>query len=210
MIIINADDFGRTRTETDVAVACYNAGSITSATAMVFMADSERAAEVAQESAIDLGLHLNLSQPFTGQVKSRMLLDYHDRIVRFITSTRYSRCIYNPALRRQFQYTYQTQFDEFMRLYGRKPSHVDGHHHTHLCTNILLDKIIPPKEKVRRSFSFKPGDKNIFNRAYRRAVDSVLVRNYKSTDFFFLWQTACNTIAWRTSLNFQRLRLSNS
>ncbi len=193
MIIINADDFGRTRTETEVALACYKAGSITSATAMVFMADSDRAAEVAQESAIDLGLHLNLSQLFTGKVKSRMLLDCHDRIVRFITSTRYSRCIYHPALRRHFQYTFQAQFDEFVRLYGREPSHVDGHHHAHLCTNMLFDKIIPPKEKVRRSFSFKSGEKSIFNRAYRRVVDSMLARSYKSTDFFFLWKIACGT-----------------
>ena len=30
-----------------------------------------------------------------------------------------------------------------MRLYGKLPSHVDGHQHRHLCANMLIDPIIP-------------------------------------------------------------------
>jgi len=44
MLIINADDFGRSWEETDVAHSCIRRGQITSVTAMVFMHDSERAA----------------------------------------------------------------------------------------------------------------------------------------------------------------------
>ena len=47
---------------------CLRQGRLTSASAMVFMADSVRAAEVARELDLDLGLHLNLSQPFTGKL----------------------------------------------------------------------------------------------------------------------------------------------
>ena len=47
MLIINADDFGRSVGETNAALECYIAGRITSVSAMVFMADSERAAELA-------------------------------------------------------------------------------------------------------------------------------------------------------------------
>src|SRR5579864_3158503 len=113
MIIVNADDFGRSRGETDVALRCYKRGRITSTTAMVFMSDSSRAAELAQDSSIDVGLHLNLSQPFTGQVQSSLLQEYHGRVVRFITLSKYSLIVYNPALRREFRYVYQAQADEF-------------------------------------------------------------------------------------------------
>jgi len=46
MLIINADDFGRSELETDVILKCYHERRITSTTAMVFMADSVRAADL--------------------------------------------------------------------------------------------------------------------------------------------------------------------
>jgi predicted glycoside hydrolase/deacetylase ChbG (UPF0249 family) len=185
VIIVNADDFGRSQAETDAALNCYREGRITSASAMVFMADSSRAAELAAEAGIDLGLHLNLSQRFTGQVKSRLLQQHHERIVRFLTWGKYSRCIYNPVLRQSFQYVYEAQVEEFARLFGGHPSHIDGHHHAHLCTNMLFHTVIPARERIRRSFSFGPGEKNVLNRAYRGLVDLVLARRYRVTDFFF-------------------------
>lgn len=185
VLIVNADDFGRSKVETDLILSCYERKRLTSTTAMVFMEDSARAAELARGSDLDIGLHLNLSQPFTGEVKDRLLREYHARVVRFITSSKFARCTYNPALRRQFRYIYQAQFEEFVRLYGRHPSHIDGHHHTHLCTNMLLDGIIPPSEKVRRSFSFWPGEKSRINRIYRKLIDRSLARKYRITDFFF-------------------------
>jgi hypothetical protein len=155
---------------------------------MVFMADTSRAAQLAQGTKLDLGLHLNLSQPFTGEVRDPRLRENHDRVVRFITSSKYAQCVYNPVLRQQFQYVFRAQLDEFVRSYGRQPSHIDGHHHAHLCTNILLDGIIPAAERVRRSFSFRPGEKDFLNRAYRHIVDWSLARKYKLTDFFFSLQ----------------------
>jgi len=185
MIIINADDWGRSRKETEAAFSCFRAGRINSASAMVFMADSERAADLANEAGIDVGLHLNLSQPFTGECRDHALRKHHDRIVHFLTKSKYSVLLYNPALRKQFRYVYHAQVEEFLRLYGKPPSHVDGHHHKHLCVNMVLDRVIPEGEKVRRNFSFRPGEKGFMNRAYRRVVDQWLARRYRLTDFFF-------------------------
>ncbi len=198
MLIINADDFGRSAVETDVVLDCYKAGRLTSATAMVFMEDSVRAAEVAQGTGLDLGLHLNLRQPFTGQVGAGRLREYHDRIVGFLTSSKYSLCLYNPVLRQQFQYVYEAQIEEFQRLHGRHPSHIDGHHHLHLCTNMLVDRVIPAQQRVRRSFSFGPGEKNVLNRGYRRMVDWWLEGRYRLTDFFFSLQPCLqnNHLRW--------------
>ncbi|PYL02866.1 MAG: chitooligosaccharide deacetylase, partial [Verrucomicrobia bacterium] len=65
MLIINADDWGCSVAETDAALRCYKGGRITSVSAMVFMEDSERAAELAKENELDVGLHLNFTDKFT-------------------------------------------------------------------------------------------------------------------------------------------------
>ena len=183
MLIVNADDWGRSRADTDPALRCFREGRISSATAMVFMEDSARAADLAREVGIDIGMHLNLSQRFTTGVPAR-LQECHNRIVHFLTRSKYALLLYHPFLREQFRYVYQAQADEFRRLYGKPPSHIDGHQHMHLCTNMLLDAIIPSGHKVRRSFSFWPGEKGALNRAYRCWVDRRLARMYRLTDFF--------------------------
>jgi predicted glycoside hydrolase/deacetylase ChbG (UPF0249 family) len=185
MIIVNADDLGRSPPETDAALACYEHGRITSATAMVFMEDSRRAAAIANDRGIDVGLHVNLTQRFTGAVTSGALRERHDRVARFLNAGKYAFLVYNPALRDDFRYVYQAQLEEFARLFGRSPSHIDGHHHQHLCSNMLLDRIIADGEKVRRSFHFWPDEKGLPNRVYRRTVDKLLAKRCTVTDYFF-------------------------
>jgi chitin disaccharide deacetylase len=185
MLIINADDFGRSTAETDAAMRCYEEGRITSVSAMVFMADSERAAELARENEVDTGLHLNFSETFRGANNSRKLGEYHNRLVRYLRRNKYSQLFYNPFLRNAFSYSYQAQVEEFARLFEKPPSHIDGHHHMHLCANLLVNKLIPVGMKVRRNFSFWPGEKSWLNRAYRTLVDRWLARRYRVTDYFF-------------------------
>ena len=185
MLIINADDWGRSRAETDAALRCYKAGRITSVSAMVFMSDSERAAEVARENELDVGLHLNFGEPFTGKNYPAKLGECHGRTVRYLMGNKYAQLVYNPFLRKEFAYSYTAQAGEFLRLFGRPPSHLDGHHHMHLCANILLSNVIPAGMKMRRNFSFWPGEKSLLNRTYRALVDRWLARRYRLADSFF-------------------------
>ena len=55
----------------------------------------------------------------------------------------------------------------------------------HLCANLLLSNLIPAGMKIRRNFSFWPGEKSWLNRAYRSLVDRWLARRYRLTDYFF-------------------------
>jgi predicted glycoside hydrolase/deacetylase ChbG (UPF0249 family) len=185
MLIINADDWGMNRTSTNNSLSCFREGRITSASAMAFMADSERAAALALEHGLDTGLHLNFTWSFDRPRRTGRLRDAQRRISAFLRSSRYAALLYHPFLRQDFAYSYQAQYEEFVRLYGAQPSHVDGHHHMHLCTNMLFDRLIPAGWRVRRSFTFRPGEKNIFNRCYRAAVDGLLQRRYICTDYFF-------------------------
>jgi predicted glycoside hydrolase/deacetylase ChbG (UPF0249 family) len=184
MIIINADDWGRSRPETDAAMACYERGRITSVSAMVFMEDSERSAELAKTVGLDVGLHVNLSQRFTAKTGLSRLSECHAAVVGFLARNKYALLFYHPRLREAFRYVYDAQAEEFERLYGRRPSHIDGHQHKHLCT-MLLDRIIPAGEHVRRSFTFQPNEKSWLNRTYRHWVDQRLASRHRLTDFFF-------------------------
>ena len=185
LLIINADDWGGWRTATDAALACHHKSRITSVSAMVFMADSARAAALAREHGLDVGLHINLNQSFTAPNCPVRVRQCQDRTRRFLRSARSALVFYNPWLRKEFHYAYQAQADEFVRLYGCEPSHFDGHQHMHLSSNLLVDRVIPRGRRVRRSFSFAPGEKSLVNRLYRRLVDYWLSRNYLVTDYFF-------------------------
>jgi len=185
MLIINADDWGRSVVETDAARRCYGAGRITSVSAMVFMEDSERAAELAKENELDVGLHLNFTDRFTANHYPVTLGNYHRKIVGFLTANKYTQLLYNPFLRKEFAFSYQAQAEEFARLFEKPPSHIDGHHHMHLCANLVLSDVIPAGTKMRRNFSFWPGEKSIVNRTYRSLVDRWLVRKYQLPDYFF-------------------------
>ena len=186
MLIINADDWGRSRAETDAALRCYKAGRITSVSAMVFMSDSERAAELARENdELDVGLHLNFAEPFTGKNYPAKLGECHGRTVRYLMGNKYAQLVYNPLLRKEFAYSYEAQTTEFLRLFGKPSSHIDGHHHMHLCANMLLSDMVPTGMTMRRNFSFWAAEKGWLNRTYRALVDRWLARRYQLPDYFF-------------------------
>src|SRR5205085_11039560 len=158
MLIINADDWGCSVAETDAALRCYKGGRITSVSAMVFMEDSERAAELAKENELDVGLHLNFTDKFTANQYSGTLANYHGEIVRFLRGSKYSQLLYNPFLRKEFAYSYEAQFAEFISLYSKRLPHIAGHHHLQLCATLLLRTLIPPGNIMLRNYAFPPGE----------------------------------------------------
>jgi predicted glycoside hydrolase/deacetylase ChbG (UPF0249 family) len=184
MLIINADDWGRSVAETDAALNCFREGRISSVTAMMFMDDSARAADLAKEHGVDAGLHLNLNEAYSVGVSSAAR-ESQRRVANFLNCSKFAVLFYHPGLRNEFRDVFRVQMEEFVRLYGKPPTHVDGHQHRHLCANILMDEIIPRGLKVRRSFTFWPDQKAFLNRLYRYLIDRWLARKYRVTDFFF-------------------------
>jgi predicted glycoside hydrolase/deacetylase ChbG (UPF0249 family) len=185
VLIVNADDWGRRVTETDAALECFKRGRVTSVSAMVFMHDSQRAADLARASHIDVGLHVNFCEPFNWGEPPPDLVKAQADLTRFLMGSKYAQLVYNPFLRRRFALSFEAQLREFNRLYGTAPSHIDGHHHMHLCGNMLLSTLLPAGCKIRRNFSFWPGEKSALNRAYRAMVDRWLRRRHRMTDYFF-------------------------
>jgi hypothetical protein len=164
---------------------CIIAGTVSATSAMVFMKDSERAAALGRENTVDIGLHLNLTTGFDAAGVPSPLRERQRRIAQYLRRHRLAQVVFNPRLTHCFQYVVAAQFDEFSRLYGRRPSRIDGHHHMHLCANVLLQKLLPPDTLVRRNFTFQPGEKGLFNRAYRSTIDTILSRRHRLVDFLF-------------------------
>lgn len=185
VLIVNADDWGRDRTTTDRTHDCIRHRAVSSVSAMVFMEDSERAAVMVREHKIDAGLHLNFTTPFSAPGTRTPLIEHQHQLTQFLRLHRFAQVIFHPGLTRSFDYVVKAQLDEFRRIYGSEPARIDGHHHMHLCSNVVLKKLMPFGAIVRRNFSFQPGEKGLLNRLYRKYVDSILKQRYKLVDFMF-------------------------
>jgi predicted glycoside hydrolase/deacetylase ChbG (UPF0249 family) len=185
LLIINADDWGRDNETTDRMFECILYGTVSSVSAMVLMEDSERAAATARERGIDTGLHLNFTTRFSTPNCPSRLAERQQEITAYLLRRRLNQMVFHPGLVRSFEYVAKAQFDEFCRLYGTLPDRIDGHHHMHLCANVLLGRLLPPGTLVRRNFSFRPSEKSLANRLYRKAVDHRLARRHRLVDFLF-------------------------
>jgi predicted glycoside hydrolase/deacetylase ChbG (UPF0249 family) len=184
-LIINADDWGRDQQNTDRILDCVRLGTVSSASGMVFMNDSERAASLAIAYGVDVGLHINLTTPFSGPGVSAELANRQQEIVRYLSWHPSVQTVFHPGLARSFEYVVAAQLDEFCRTYGRKPERVDGHHHMHLCANVLWGGLLPKGIVARRNFSFRRGEKSSINRLYRKLIDLKLAHRNRLADCLF-------------------------
>ncbi len=184
-LIINADDWGRDDRTTNRVLECFQRRALSSASGMVFMEGSERAANIAREQRLDIGLHLNLSAPFSAPAVPSRLATHHQKIRECLCANRIARLLYHPGLADSFEYVVAHQLEEFSRLYGRMPDRIDGHHHMHLSTNVLLQGLLPRGTIVRRHFSYQTGEKIFRNSVFRLFSRALLGRQYRVTDFLF-------------------------
>jgi len=185
MLIITADDYGKTRHATDSILKCFSSKKIASASAMVFMEDSERAASLGMKAGLEVGLHLNFTEPFSTCNISSKLRAHQNRVVSYLTKHKLAQIIYNPFLSDSFKFLFRAQQEEFMRLYGNPPEFYNGHHHMHLCANMLASNIIPKGARLRGTFTFDPGEKNYFNLMYRHIIEICISKRFISIDSFF-------------------------
>lgn len=184
-VIVNADDWGLAAEVTARTLDCFRAGVLSSVGAMVFMDASEAAAAAAREHGMDAGVHLNLTTAFTGARVPAGLRNHQEKVIAYLRRRRIHRVLFNPLLKQSFEYVVKAQLDEFVRLYGTAPSHLNGHHHMHLCANVLRQKLLPAGSVVRRSKSFFPEERNLANRCLREIQNRWLRRRHRTTDYFF-------------------------
>jgi predicted glycoside hydrolase/deacetylase ChbG (UPF0249 family) len=185
MLIITADDYGKNKFATDNILNCFANNRITSASAMVFMLDSERAASSASDIGLEIGLHVNFTLPFTAHYARPELREHQNRLVSYLTKRRLSQAVLNPWLANSFSYVFLSQKEEFGRLYSKLPDYYNGHHHMHLCANMLVSNHIPRGARVRGTFTLERGEKGACKQFYRQILKFYISKRFVSTNAFF-------------------------
>jgi predicted glycoside hydrolase/deacetylase ChbG (UPF0249 family) len=183
LVIVNADDLGITVDVTDRILACFSVQAISSASLMVWMGDSSRAAALSKEASLPIGLHLNLDDPFTGDVPADVRCA-HDRVRSWFTAGPRLLASFNPSpsFHRDLRTSISAQLDEFRGLVGHDPTHIDGHHHVHMRWDVLCSSALPAKIPVR---STRWVDAKRPAGVLRSSRTRWIKRRFLSTDLFF-------------------------
>lgn len=197
MLIITADDYGKRMQTTDCILECFQNHSITSASAMVFMEDSDRSALLARDTDFEIGLHLNLTEAFTGREVGENIRRQQARVARYLNRYRYAQALFNPFLMNAFRLLVKSQWAQFEQLYGRPPDFVNGHHHMHLCANVLGQHLLPGKVRIRGPFTFKSGEKSRMNRGYRSLIARHLHNAFITPDRLYSIEPVADTDRFR-------------
>lgn len=185
LLIVNADDFGLDTANTDAIVECFRSGAISSTTALVWMRDSDRAGELARAERIPTGLHLNLIEPYTSGDVPECVAATQRRVVERLRTGGIGPQLYHPAWSEDFGRCIADQLSRFRELYGRTPTHLDGHRHMHLVMNALLSRALGPVKRCRRPVNRTPRESAGHKRLAWSAL-SVLVRlRFATTDACF-------------------------
>jgi predicted glycoside hydrolase/deacetylase ChbG (UPF0249 family) len=188
LLVVNADDWGGFCEGTDAIESCFAIGAISSTTAMVHMADSHRAAELAREHERPTGLHLNLTQPYDAPAVPAPVRERQLRLcAHFATLARRRWTLSpDPRVHRLIADGIRDQLEEFRERYEREPTHVDSHHHVHVCPDVFLSRALARGTRVRQALSFAPGTgRRGVKGLARGAKQRLLARRFLTTERFW-------------------------
>lgn len=134
-IIINADDFGLSRSVNQAIIDVYLRGNLTSATLMVNMPGTLEAVAMAKaHPGLSVGLHFCLTE---GQAMTGMssLTDASGRF--FSRQALIARCASGKVRQADIRREFQAQVD-FFAAHGLTLAHIDSHQHCHMMPVIFF------------------------------------------------------------------------
>jgi predicted glycoside hydrolase/deacetylase ChbG (UPF0249 family) len=187
LLIVNADDWGGFREGTDSIEMCFVEGAISSSTAMVHMADADRAAGLAREHCRPIGLHLNFTQPFDGLDVPPSVRERQRRVCAYFSSLGLRRWTYNPdpRVRHLIADCVRDQLESFRKTYAMEPTHLDSHHHVHVCPDVFFSGAIEKGTRVRQTLSRAPTARLGLNGVARQVKHDLLARRFVTTERFW-------------------------
>ncbi len=168
-------------------------GAISSSTAMVHMSDSRRAADLARERDRPIGLHLNLTQPFDASDVPAAVRERQIRLCEHFAPLARRRWLASPrpVVHRLVADGIRDQLEQFRVLYGGEPTHVDSHHHVHVCPDVFLSDALASGTRVRQTASPLPGGRRPAQLP-RLCKHALLARRFLTTDRFWSPSELCD------------------
>src|SRR5262245_16972378 len=134
LLIVNADDFGRTPGVNAGIVEAHRRGIVTSATLMVNQPAAAEAADLARQNPrLGVGLHVALTgggAPTLPKAQVRSLVDPRGALWPTPEGL-------EAAHQHEVLLEVRAQVKRFRELVGRLPTHLDSHHHSHRLPAVL-------------------------------------------------------------------------
>ena len=129
-LIINADDFGFSRSVTDGILHAHQAGILTSTTLMATMPDCDRAMDLAQSNPdLGIGIHLCLTQGTPRSGKLRAITNGNNEFPRKVPQL-LQRISFNRNALDEAKAEWAAQI-EYVLSRSLHPTHLDSHKHIH-------------------------------------------------------------------------------
>lgn len=132
LLIVNADDFGLSKGQNYGIVEACRHGVVTSTTAMVNADAIEHAVALSRDlPALGIGMHfvLTLGMPLTPMPG----LTREGQLGKWIWEMAEQGSLPLEEIARELD----CQYNRFVDLFGREPTHIDSHHHVHMIPAIF-------------------------------------------------------------------------
>ncbi len=133
-LIVNADDLGRTHGINTGVFEAHRLGIVTSATAMVNYEGIHEAARLSRENpGLGIGLHVALTGGRTALPPASVpsLID-----ARGLQPAKPDGLL-GANLAGEIEAEIDAQFAKFVEVFGRRPTHLDSHHHAHRSPEVF-------------------------------------------------------------------------
>jgi predicted glycoside hydrolase/deacetylase ChbG (UPF0249 family) len=78
------------------------------------------------------------------------------------------------------------QRERFAELYGGEPTHIDSHHHVHVCPDVFLSRALERGGRLRQTISPLPAASPGPRTLARRAKHRLLARRFTTTSHFWM------------------------
>lgn len=126
-LIVNSDDYGLTPGVNYGIIEGLKKGILRSTTAMMNMPAIEMAADLAKVNPdLGVGIHLVLTAGAPLLKTHKTLVDEKGQFLK-------NSVLLNAKVDLEEVYAeYVAQMEKYIQLFGHKPTHIDGHHHTHV------------------------------------------------------------------------------
>ncbi|CNB32059.1 chitin disaccharide deacetylase [Yersinia intermedia] len=132
LLIVNADDFGLSKGQNYGIIEAFQHGIVSSTTAMMNCADIYHAAKLSEQNpTLPVGMHfvLTYGRPLTSMPS---LVNANGELGKWL----WQRAEAGELNLDEIAQELAAQFDKFVAVFGRAPTHIDSHHHVHMLPQI--------------------------------------------------------------------------
>ncbi|MDU5318765.1 MAG: chitin disaccharide deacetylase [Escherichia coli] len=177
LLIVNADDFGLSKGQNyGIIEACRN-GIVTSTTALVNGQAIDHAVQLSRdEPSLAIGMHfvLTMGKPLTAMPG----LTRDGVLGKWIWQLAEEDALPLEEITQELA----SQYLRFIELFGRKPTHLDSHHHVHMFPQIFPIVDLPANLRSSQGFSSAFYGEEISEALFLQVLDDASHRGDRSLE----------------------------